>query len=137
LDSWYDAPFYAGYFVFSAIGGLILGYIRFMGHDRWTHHGLSLAFVGSIVAALCLSALQLPDLPYVEVEASANWPESLSASPFRLLSGATSNYWYVYNQEKGILALDQTDVKSVRYWDETKRRAPVVNPKEDGHVNPD
>jgi hypothetical protein len=137
FDSWYDAPFYAGYFLFSAVGGFILGYIRYKGHYRWTHHGIAFAFGGAIFAALCLSALQLPDLPYVEVEAAATWPDSLSGSPFRLLSGATSNYWYVYNQEQGILALDQTDVKSVRYWDETKRRTPKVNPGEDGLVNSD
>ena len=137
-DSWYDAPFYGGYFIFSAVGGLVMGYIRFKGQDRWIHHGLSLAFVGSIFAALCLSALQLPDLPYVEIEASSsNWPGSLSASPFRLLSGATSNYWYVYNHEEGLLALDQTDVKSIRYWDETRRRTPTVNPSADGRVNTD
>ena len=100
FDSWYDAPFYGGYFGLSALGGLVIGYIRFKGHDRWIHHGLSLAFASAIFAALCLSALQLPDLPYVEVEASSsNWPESLSTTPFRLLSGASSNYWYVYNQE--------------------------------------
>jgi len=138
FDSWYDVPFYAGYLVFSALGGLIIGFVRFKGPDGWIHHGLTLAFVGSIFAALCLSALELPNLPYVEVDASStSWPSSLSGSPFRLLAGPTSNYWYVYNQQDGLLALQQSDVKSIRYWDKTKRRAPTVNPGEDGHVNSD
>ena len=136
FDSWYDTPFYVGYFIFSALGGLIIGYIRFRGHDRWLHHGLSLAFAGSIFAALSLSALELPDLPFVEVEATTNWPKELSSNPFRLLS-SDSNRWYVYNSESGLLALDQPDVKSVRYWDETKEHTPAVNPEEDGRVNPD
>jgi hypothetical protein len=138
FDSWYDVPFYAGYFVFSAIGGFIIGYMRFRAQDRWLHHGLAFAFVGSIFAALCLSALELPDLPYVEVQAKAtSWPDTLSGSPFRLLSGPNSGYWYVYNQQDGLLALQQDDVSSVRYWDQSKRRAPTVNPAEDGQVNSD
>jgi hypothetical protein len=138
FDSWYDVPFYAGYFIFSAIGGFIIGYVRFKGPDGWIHHGLTLAFAGSIFAALCLSALELPDLPYAEIDAtSTSWPRSLSGNSFRLLSGPTSNYWYVYNQQDGLLALQQNDVKSLRYWDQTKRRAPAVNPGESGQVNSD
>ncbi len=65
-------PFYVGYFIFSACGGFIIGYIRFRGHDRWIHHGLSLAFAGATFGALSLSALDLPDLPFVEIEATTN-----------------------------------------------------------------
>jgi hypothetical protein len=84
---------YVGYFVFSALGGVVLGYIRFWRHDRWLHHGLSLAFAGSIFAALSLSALELPDLPFAELDATMSWPESLPHNdPFRLLSN-DSNHW--------------------------------------------
>ena len=76
FDHLYDLPFYGGYVIFSAIGGAVLGYIRYWGHDRWLHHGLSLAFAGAIFAALSLSALDLPDLPYVELNASSSWPEN-------------------------------------------------------------
>ncbi len=135
FDSWYDVPFYVGYFAFSALGGAIIGYIRFWGHDRWLHHGLSLAFVGAIFGALSLSAMELPDLPVVEFEASTSWPNELSGTPFRLLANDTQ-HWYVYNRESGMLALDQADVKSLRYWDETQRRPADVSPKQDGRVNP-
>jgi hypothetical protein len=136
FDTWYDLPFYAGYFIFSACGGFIIGYIRFRGQDRWIHHGLSLAFAGAIFGALSLSALDLPDLPFVEIEATTNWPKELSSTPFRLLS-TDSQHWYLYNRDSGMLALDQPDVKSVRYWDETQKRTSDVSPEEDGRVNPD
>jgi len=136
FDSWYDAPFYAGYFVFSAFGGVVIGYIRFRGYDRWLHHGLSLAFAGAIFGALSLSALGLPDLPVVEIEAATNWPKELSGTPFRLLAN-DPQHWYVYNSESGMLALAQEDVKRVRYWDETQKRPLYIGPKEDGRVNPD
>src|SRR5215210_4885619 len=79
FDSWYDVPFYAGFFMFSAFGGLIIGYIRLWEHDQWLHHGLSLAFTGAIFGALSLSALELPDLPFVEIEATMYWPNELSS----------------------------------------------------------
>jgi hypothetical protein len=136
FDSWYDVPFYVGYFAFSALGGVVIGYIRFWGHDRWLHHGLSLAFVGAIFGALSLSAMELPDLPVVELEAGTNWPNELSGTPFRLLANDTQ-HWYVYNRQSGMLALEQGDVKSIRYWDETQRRPPEASPDKDGRVNPD
>ena len=97
---------------------------------------MSLAYAGAIFGALCLSALELPDLPYVEVEATASWPEELSGTPGKLLAN-DPQHWYVYNRESGMLALEQSDVKRTRYWDETQRRTPDVSPKEDGHVNPE
>ena len=136
FNSWYDLPFYAGYFTFSACGGVILGYIRFRGHRKWVHHGLSVAFAGAIFGALSLSALELPDLPFIEIEATTTWPSELSGTPFRLLSN-DSNHWYIYNSESGILALHQQDVQSVRFWDDTQERPSDVSPTEDGRVNPD
>ena len=134
FDTWYDAPFYAAYLMFSACGGAIIGYIRFRGLYRWLHHGLSLAFAGAIFGALSLSALALPDLPFVEVEATTNWPEELSSTPFRLLAN-DSQHWYVYNPESGVLALAQSDVQSVRLWDETQKRALDGSSEEDDRVN--
>src|SRR5919202_4135082 len=136
FDSWYDAIFYGAYFVFSACGGVLIGYIRSRGHHKFWHHGLLVAFAAAIFGALSLSALQLPDLPFVEIEATTNWPSELPSTQFRLL-GNDSQHWYVYNRESGLLALNQPDVKSVRYWDETQKRTPDVSPREDGRVNPD
>lgn len=136
FDSWYDALFYAGYFVFSACGGALIGYIRFRDHHRFFHHGLLVAFAAAIFGALSLSALELPNLPFVEIEATTSWPKELSStSQYRLLSNDTQ-HWYVYNRESGMLALEQTDAKSVRFWDETQQRPSDVSPKNDGRVNP-
>ncbi len=142
LDHWYDLPFLGGYFTFSALGGVVLGYIRFWGYDRWMHHGVALAFAGSIFAGLCLSALELPrDLPYVEPQASQSWPESLpSGSRYRFL-GSDPNNLHIYNRENGILTISshpssQTGQSITRYWDEPKRPPVNINSK-DGRMNGD
>jgi hypothetical protein len=142
LDHWYDLPFLGGYFTFSALGGVVLGYIRFWGYDRWAHHGVVLAFAGSIFAGLCLSALELPrDLPYVEPQASQNWPESLpSGSRYRFL-GSDPNNLNIYNRENGILTISshpssQTGQSITRYWDEPKR-PPVNTNAKDNRLNSD
>jgi hypothetical protein len=142
LDHWYDLPFLGGYFTFSALGGVVLGYIRFWGYYRWMHHGVVLAFVGSIFAGLCLSALELPrDLPYVELQASRSWPESLpSGSRYRFL-GSDPNNLNIYNRENGILTISshpssQTGQSITRYWDEPKRPPVNINSK-DNRLNRD
>jgi hypothetical protein len=56
--------------------------------------------------------------------------------PYRLLSN-DSQHWYVYNRESGMLAMEQADVKSVRFWDDTQERPPAVSPGQDGRINPD
>src|SRR5919199_2873952 len=135
FDSWYDAIFYGAYFVFSACGGVLIGYIRSRGHHKFWHHGLLVAFAGAIFGALSLSALELPDLPFVEIEANTSWPEELAGTQYRVLSN-DSQHWYVYNRESGMLALDQADVKSVRFWDATEERPSEISPRQDGRVNP-
>ena len=143
LDTWYDLPFLGGYFTFSALGGVVLGYIRFWGHDRWKHHGVVLAFIGSIFAGLCLSGLELPrDLPYVEPQATRSWAESLpDDNRYRLLGSDPQNL-YVYNRQDGILAISahsgsQAGQSITRYWDQTKRPPVNINPEEEGRINGD
>jgi hypothetical protein len=143
LDTWYDLPFLGGYFAFSAFGGVVLGYIRFWGHDRWVHHGVLFAFIGSIFAGLCLSALELPrDLPYVEPQATRSWAESLpSDNRYRLLGSDPQNL-YVYNRQEGFLAISahsgsQAGQSITRYWDQTKRPPVDINPEEEGRINGD
>lgn len=140
FDHWYDLPFYGGYLIFSAVGGVVLGYIRYWGHDRWLHHGLSLAFAGAVFAALSLSALELPDLPYIELDASQTWPESLpSSTPFTLLAN-DSNHWYLYNRESGVLSVNHPESPSgaaiMRFWDQVERPDVDIDP-DDGRVNYD
>jgi len=104
---------------------------------------MAFAFAGSILAGLCLSALELPrDLPYVEIQATQSWPESLpSGSRYKFLGSDPQNL-YVYNRENGILTINahsssQTGQSITRYWDDTKRPPVSVNPKEEGRVNDD
>ena len=94
-------------------------------------------------AGLCLAALELPlDLPYVQLEATQSWPESLPGSNrYRLLDSDPQNL-YVYNRESGILAISshsgsQTGENITRYWDQTKRPPVNIDPKENGRVNDD
>ncbi len=134
FDSWYDAIFYGIYLGSCAFGGTLIGYIRYMGHHRFFQHGLLVAFAAAIFGALSLSALELPNLPLVEIEASTEWPRELVGTPYRLLAN-DSQHWYVYNRESGMLAMDQADVKSVRFWDDTQERAPDID-SQDGRVNP-
>jgi hypothetical protein len=140
LDTWHDLPFFGGYLIFSAIGGIVLGYIRYWGHDRWLHHGISFAFAGAIFAALSLSALELPDLPYLELDASSTWPESLpNSSPFTLLTNE-SNHWYIYNRESGLVSLNHPENPEgaimMRFWDQVERPDVDLSP-DDGRVNYD
>jgi hypothetical protein len=139
IDSWYDVPFLAGYAIFSVAGGATVGYMRFWGHrERWLRYGLALAFTGAILAALSLSALRLPDLPFVQFRATSEWPNRLPSPYFRLLS-SNKNIVYVYNRQSGILAVNQTvgptATQNVRYWDTPKMRAPDIDPGKAGRVN--
>jgi hypothetical protein len=140
FDTWYDLPFYGSYLIFSAVGGIVLGYIRYWGHDKWLHHGVSLAFAGAIFAALSLSALELPDLPYMELNASSTWPESLpNSTPFTLLANE-GNHWYLYNRESGIVSLNHPEAAEgatiMRFWDQVERPDVDVG-TDDGRVNYD
>lgn len=140
FDTWYDLPFYGSYLIFSAVGGIVLGYIRYWGHDRWLHHGVSLAFAGAIFAALSLSALELPDLPYMELNASSTWPETLpSSTPFTLLANE-GNHWYLYNRESGIVSLNHPESPEgaviFRFWDQVERPDVDVG-TDDGRINYD
>ncbi len=71
VDSWYDAPFLIAFLALSAASGIVVIHARHLEGGRRFLHGLAIAYAGAVLAALSLSALQLPDLPQVELDAAA------------------------------------------------------------------
>lgn len=81
VDSWYDLPILASFVVLSAAAGSVVIHTRHRERGRRFLQGLAVAYAGAVLAALSLSALQLPDLPLVELEAEAGaWAERLSSA---------------------------------------------------------
>jgi len=131
VDSWYDAPFLAAFVALSAAAGAVVIHARHREGGRRFLHGLALAYAGAVLAALSLSALQLPDLPQVELDAAAEtWPERPTGEPFVLLS-QEAGYWHVYNRTSGLLAVPDEEAKVVRQWDETKTNKPAFDAERD------
>ncbi len=131
IDSWYDAPFLAAFVLLSAAAGTVLIHARHREGGRRFLHGLAVAYAGAVLAALSLSALQLPDLPQVELKAEAeSWPLRPADEPFVLLS-QEAGYWHVYNRTRGLLAVPDDEAKVVRQWDETKANKPAFDADRD------
>lgn len=117
---WYDLLFLAGFLVFSAGGGILLGYIRVMGHDQWFFPRLVAAYVGAVLAALCIATLNAPALPLVEINAR---PGAVSADCSDLPADTTfvkvyeaPPLLYLYN-ETGFFALHANEIEPLRYYD--------------------
>ena len=131
VDSWYDAPFLVAFLALSAAAGAVVIYARHQEGGRRFLHGLAIAYAGAVLAALSLSALQLPDLPQVELDATAEaWPERPTSEPFVVLSQG-AGYWHVYNRTSGLLAVPDEETKVVRHWDETKTNKPTFDAERD------
>lgn len=131
VDSWYDAPFLAAFVLLSASAGALVVHAKHRERGGRVPHKLAVAYAGAVVAALSLSALQLPDLPLVELEAEAEtWPERLPGEPFVLLAQG-QGYWHVYNRTNGLLAVPEDEAKVVRHWDEMKANKPAFNAERD------
>ena len=64
-----DVLFLAGFLLFSAGGGVLIGQVRSRGHDQWFFPGLAAAYVAAVLAALSIAALDTPTLPLVEINA--------------------------------------------------------------------
>ncbi|MCA1728892.1 MAG: hypothetical protein LC751_05635 [Actinobacteria bacterium] len=52
----YDVLFLAGFLMFSAGAGVLIGYVRVRGHDQWFFPGLVAAYIAAVFAALCIAA---------------------------------------------------------------------------------
>jgi hypothetical protein len=131
VDSGYDAPFLGAFLALSAAAGTVVIHARHLESGRRFLHGLAIAYAGAVLAALSLSALQLPDLPQVELDAAAEaWPERPTGETFVVLSQG-AGYWHVYNRTSGLLAVPDEETKVVRHWDETKTHKPTFDAERD------
>jgi hypothetical protein len=119
VSGWNEIKYVAGFFALSTGSGVAIGYAMTQGHRSYFYAGLMVAYAGSVLAALCIAAIQSPQLPLVEVDAKANKAIPCSeVEPDKLfvLLAESEAYWYVYNED-GLLALPNQDAKMIRYRD--------------------
>jgi len=115
-----DIIFLFGFIVFSCGGGALAGYIREHRYHRGPFSGFVVAYIGAILAALCISAMSEPALPQIEIDtANVGAPLDCSAASdeqrFVLLS-QSGPYLYVYNKE-GLFAFTMDTTQHIRYRD--------------------
>ena len=113
-----DVLFLAGFLLFSAGGGVLIGQVRSRGHDQWFFPGLAAAYVAAVLAALSIAALDTPTLPLVEINAQPGdeVPDcsELSLDKTFVKVSEAPNLVYLYN-ETGFFALSVFDVRPIRY----------------------
>jgi hypothetical protein len=120
LDGWEDAPYVAGFLVFSIGGGILIGYTRLRHLDHLFLTGLAIAYAGSLLAALCIAPLDVPNLPLVHTDARVGGVEGPCAGQpdktfVKLDESAT--HWHVYNKS-GLYSIPYEDVKYARYYED-------------------
>jgi hypothetical protein len=94
----------------------VIGYIRVRGRERLFLPGLVAAYVGAMLAALCLAALDTPRLPLVTLDTRAGAENACAGVPekaFVKLS-ESGTHWYAYN-ERRLYAIPATEVHVARY----------------------
>ena len=114
-----------GFIVFSCGGGALAGYIREHRYHRGPFSGLVVAYIGAILAALCISALSDPALPQIEIEtaqvgAPLDCSEASDKDRFVMLA-QSGPYLYVYNKE-GLFAFTMDTTHHIRYRDTLNSR---------------
>ena len=108
----------AGFLVFSIGGGVLIGYTRHRNLEGFFLTGLAVAYAGSILAALCIAPLDVPDLPLMHIDARVGDAEGSCAGPpdktfVKLAESAT--HWDAYN-ESGLYSIPYEELKYVRYY---------------------
>jgi hypothetical protein len=118
LDSPDDLWLVLGFFVFSAGGGALIGYVRVRGEDRLLLPGLGLAYAGSVLAALCIAALSSPNLPLIQIDTRVGAANDCSGPPDKMFVKLSDSqtHWFAYNPT-GLFALPSDEVKVVRFQD--------------------
>lgn len=117
VNSVTDLAYFVGFLAFSAGLGLVLGYVRWRS-DRETFFNTAVAaYVGAIVAAVCLAASQTPPLPLVEIRADRTAPRACSEVPAEdmfVMLDRSDSYLYLYNNE-GLISLPDTDAETMLF----------------------
>ncbi|HKH77443.1 MAG TPA: hypothetical protein VKA51_10840 [Rubrobacteraceae bacterium] len=75
LDGLEDAPYVAGFLVFSVGGGILVGYARVRHLEGFFLTGLAIAYAGSLLTALCIVFLDVPNLPLMHIDARVGAPK--------------------------------------------------------------
>jgi hypothetical protein len=128
-----------GFIMFSCGGGALAGYIRERRYHRGAYSGFVVAYIGALLAALCLSAVSEPALPQIEIEtaqvgAPLNCSEASDKDRFVMLA-QSGPYLYVYNTG-GLFAFTMDTTEHIRYRDTLNSRygEPLIPecPEEEG-----
>jgi hypothetical protein len=112
-----ELAFFIGFFVFSAVAGLVIGYVRWMSAESSYYLSLLAVYVGGIAAAVCLAATQTPPLPLVEIKAERKTTLACSKVPTRnmfVMLDRSDSFLYLYNKE-GLLSLPEGQAETVRF----------------------
>lgn len=125
FDQPVDSIFLFGFILFSCGGGVLAGYIREHRYHHGPFSGLVVAYIGAILAALCISALSDPGLPQVEIEtAQVGTPLDCSEASDKqrfVMLAQSGPYLYVYNKE-GLFAFTMDTTHHIRYRDTLNSR---------------
>jgi hypothetical protein len=125
FDQPVDIIFLFGFILFSCGGGALAGYIREHRYHRGPFSGLVVAYIGAILAALCISALSDPALPQVEIDtAEVGTPLDCSEASDKqrfVMLAQSGPYLYVYNKE-GLFAFTMDTAHHIRYRDTLNSR---------------
>ena len=128
-----------GFIMFSCGGGALAGYIRERRYHRGAYSGFVVAYIGALLAALCLSAVSEPALPQIEIETAQvgtplNCSEASDKDRFVMLA-QSGPYLYVYNTG-GLFAFTMDTTEHIRYRDTLNSRygEPLIPecPEEEG-----
>jgi hypothetical protein len=119
LDGLEDLPYVAGFLIFSIGGGLLVGYTRIRQLDGYFMTGIAVAYVGTLLAALCIAPLDVPNLPIIRIDARVGAEESCQGPPDKTFVKLeeSETHWHVYNQS-GVYSIPYRDVRYARYYEQ-------------------
>ncbi len=117
VRGWHDLMPFIRFLVLSAVGGIVVGYMRLRGHRGHFHTSVAVAYVACVLGALSLATTQTPQLPLVEIEVDRGALHECSEVPednlFVMLEEA-DEYWFVYNEE-GLFGLRKEETGDIRF----------------------